>query len=84
MAATKPRAGTASEAHSGDMLLVWRMRCTTLEEQLEDARYAHSALQEQYGELRLDYRHALNALWKANAGVVRRERYRCGAGSTGR
>jgi len=46
-----------------------------LEEQLEDATRAHSALQEQYGELSLDYRHVLNQLWKINAGLtMRRER----------
>ncbi len=46
-----------------------------LEEQLEDATRAHSALQKQYGELSLDYRHCLDRLWKQNAGLsTRRDR----------
>ncbi len=45
---------------------------TVLEERLEDATRAHSALQQQYGELSLDYRHALNQLWKINAGLSSR------------
>ncbi len=45
-----------------------------MEEKLQDVTAAHSALQEQYGELSLDYRHALNQLWKLNAGLARRDR----------
>ncbi len=57
------------------MVARWRLRCEALEEQLEDAHRAHSALQEQYGELSLDYRHVLNQLWRQNAGLTtRRER----------
>ena len=66
--------GTSS-AHSSDMVARWRLRCETLEEQLEDATRAHSALQEQYGELSADYRHALDRLWRQNAGLsTRRDR----------
>ena len=56
------------------MNALWRTRCQALEEQLEDLTAAHSALQTQYGELSRDYRHALNALWKANAGLSTRDR----------
>lgn len=34
----------------------------------------HSALQEQYGELSLNYRHVLRQLWRADAGITRRDR----------
>jgi len=64
-----------SSAHSSDMVARWRLRCETLEEQLEDATRAHSALQEQYGELSADYKHVLNRLWKQSVGLTtRRER----------
>ncbi len=64
-----------SSAHSSDMVARWRLRCPALEEQLEDATRAHSALQKQYGELSLDYRHCLDRLWKQNAGLsTRRDR----------
>ena len=64
-----------SSAHSSDMVARWRLRCETLEEQLEDATRAHSALQKQYGELSLDYRHCLDRLWKQNPGLsTRRDR----------
>ena len=57
------------------MVARWRLRCQALEEQLEDATRAHSALQKQYGELSLDYRHCLDRLWKQNAGLsTRRDR----------
>ena len=47
----------------------------TLEEQLEDATRALRVSQEQYGELSADYRHALDRLWKQNAGLsTRRDR----------
>jgi hypothetical protein len=61
-----------SDAVRADMLATWRMRCTALEEKLADATAAHSALQEQYGELSLDYRHVLNQLWQQNARMPRR------------
>ncbi len=61
-------------AASADMLATWRLRCVALEDQLQDVTAAHSGLQEQYGELSLDYRHALNQLWKLNARLARRNR----------
>ncbi len=78
MAATTTRRGVAttrtSDAVRADVLAQWRMRCTALEEKLADATRAHSALQEQYVELSLDYRHALNLLWQQNARLARRQR----------
>jgi hypothetical protein len=56
------------------MLAQWRMRCVVLEEKLQDATAAHTALQEQYGELSLDYKHVLDRLWRSNAGLTRRDR----------
>ena len=57
------------------MVQVWRLRCQVLEERLEDTQRAHSALQEQYGELSADYWHALDRLWRQNAGLsTRRDR----------
>ena len=77
--ATTTRRGAAhthtSAAVVADTNTVWRLRCTLLEEKLEDAQRAHSALQEQYGELSLDYRFALDRLWRQNAGLsTRRDR----------
>ena len=64
-----------SAAVTADVVATWRLRCVALEERLQDTQRAHSALQEQYGELSLDYKHALNQLWKANARMgTRRER----------
>lgn len=64
-----------SGAESRDMNAQWRLRCQVLEERLEDLQRAHSALQEQYGELSRDYRRALNKLWAQSAGLTtRRER----------
>ncbi len=63
-----------SSAHSSDMVARWRVRCTVLEEQLEDATAALRASEEQRRELAADYRHVLGQLWKANAGIQRRER----------
>jgi len=62
---------TTSAAVRADVLATWRLRCVALEEKLQDATAAHSALQEQYGELSLDYWHALNQLWKLNARLPR-------------
>jgi hypothetical protein len=70
---TRARTST-SAAVTADMLSTWRIRCQTLEERLEDVTAAHSALQEQYGELSADYRHVLNKLWQQNAGMSRRDR----------
>jgi len=63
-----------SDAVRADVLATWRLRCVALEDKLQDATAAHSVLQEQYGELSLDYRHALNQLWKLNARLMRRQR----------
>jgi hypothetical protein len=64
-----------SDAVRDDVVATWRMRCTLLEERLQDATRAHRALQAQYGELSLDYKHVLAKLWRANAGLTtRRER----------
>ncbi len=63
-----------SDAVRADVVAQWRMRCTALEERLQDATAAHSVLQEQYGELSLDYKHALNQLWKLNARLAHRNR----------
>ncbi len=57
-----------------DMNDRWRLRVQLLEEQLQDARADYSALQTQYGELSADYKHVLGQLWRANAGMVRRDR----------
>ncbi len=74
--AASTRARTRSTAtQSADMAHVWRCKCLALEEHLQDAQRAHSALQEQYGELSADYKHVLNRLWKQSAGLTtRRER----------
>ena len=63
-----------SDAVKADTNAVWRLRCTLLEEKLEDAQRAHSALQEQYGELSADYKHSLAQLWALNARLPRRNR----------
>ncbi len=78
MAATLTRATHAqtrtSDATRADVLATWRMRCVLLEERLQDAPRAHSALQEQYGELSADYKHSLNQWWALNARLPRRQR----------
>ena len=58
-----------SGTHTADMVQMWRLRCTVLEEKLQDATAALSASEAARLELSKDYRHALNALWKANAGI---------------
>ncbi len=45
-----------------------------MEEQLETATAALKASEAARLELSADYKHALNALWKASAGMARRER----------
>jgi hypothetical protein len=60
-----------SDAVRDDVAATWRMRCTLLEEKLQDATRAHSALQQQYVELSLDYKHSLNRLWALNARLPR-------------
>ena len=77
--ATTTRRGAAhthtSAAVTADTNTVWRLRCTLLEEKLEDLTRALRASEEQRRELSLDYRHVLDKLWRANAGLTtRRER----------
>lgn len=56
---------------SADLVSVWRLRCTFLDEQLEDVSEALRVSE----ALSKDYRHVLGQLWRANAGMVtRRER----------
>jgi len=62
---------TTSAAVRADVVATWRLRCQALEEKLQDVTEAHGGLQEQYGELSLDYKHALNQLWKLNARMPR-------------
>jgi hypothetical protein len=75
MAATLTRGTHAqtrvSDAVRDDIAATWRMRCTLLEEKLQDATRAHTALQQQYVELSLDYKHSLNRLWALNARLPR-------------
>ncbi len=68
------RAAGRSSNHTADMLALWRTRCQALEEQLEDATRALRASEEARLELSRDYKHVLNQLWRANAGMARRER----------
>jgi hypothetical protein len=78
MAATTTRRGVAhtrtSPAQSADMNGVWRLRCQALEERLEDTTAALRASEAERRELSLDYKHALRQLWRANAGLTRRQR----------
>ncbi len=63
-----------SDAVRADVVATWRLRCVALEDRVQDLTQAHSALQEQYGELSLDYKHALNQLWRQNARLANRRR----------
>ena len=70
MAATTDR----SSRHTSDMVMRWRLRCQVLEERLEDASEALRASEAARLELSKDYKHVLGQLWRANAGIQRRER----------
>ncbi len=63
-----------STAQSDEVNAQWRIRCTVLEERLDDATRALKASEEARRELAADYRHVLHQLWRANAGLVRPER----------
>ena len=64
-----------SAAVRADVVTTWRMRCQTLEESLQDATAALRVSELERRELSLDYRHVLDKLWRANAGLTtRRER----------
>jgi hypothetical protein len=63
-----------SSAHTADMTQLWRTRCQALEEKLQDTTAALRVSEAARLELSADYKHALNALWRANAGMMRRER----------
>ena len=56
------------------MNAVWRLRCVALEDRVQDLTRALRRSELERRELSLDYRHALNQLWKANAGLTRRDR----------
>ncbi len=62
---------STSDAVRADVVAQWRLRCVALEDRVQDLTAAHSVLQQQYVELSLDYRHALNQLWQANARMPR-------------
>ena len=78
MAATTTRRGVAhtrtSAAASADMNGVWRVRCTVLEERVQDLTRALRVSEQERRELSLDYKHVLDRLWRANAGMARRDR----------
>ena len=61
-----------SDAVRADVNAVWRLRCQALEERLQDAVAAFRASEQERRELSLDYRHALDKLWKLNAGLTTR------------
>ena len=63
-----------SDAASADMNGVWRLRCVALEDRVQDLTRALRVSEQERHELSLDYRHVLNQLWKANAGLVLPER----------
>ena len=63
-----------SGTHTADMVQMWRLRCTVLEEKLDDATAALKASEAARLELSADYKHVLRQLWKANAGITRRDR----------
>ncbi len=63
-----------SDAVRADVAATWRMRCVALEESLQDATAALRVSEQERRELSLDYRHVLDKLWRANAGMSRRER----------
>lgn len=65
-----------SSDHARDMNGVWRIRCPAqvLEERLQDATAALRASEAARLELSKDYRHVLGQLWRANAGIQRRDR----------
>jgi hypothetical protein len=68
-----------SDAVRADMLATWRIRCTALEEKLEeklqDTTAALRRSETERRELSLDYKHVLDKLWRQNAGLTtRRER----------
>lgn len=74
MATKTPRAAGHSSAHGTDMVERWRLRCSYLEEQLQDATRALRASEAARLELAADYRHILRQLWRGNAGIARRDR----------
>ncbi len=61
-----------SPAHSADMLQVWRLRCVALEDRVQDLTRALRVSEQERHELSQDYRHVLNQLWRANAGLSSR------------
>ena len=74
-ATTQKRTGMhkhLSDAVVADTNTVWRIRCQALEERLQDATAAFRASEQERRELSLDYRHALDKLWKLNAGLTTR------------
>jgi len=78
MAVTTAKRGVAttrtSDAVVADTNTVWRLRCTLLEEKLADLTVALRRSETERRELSLDYKHVLDRLWKANAGMSRRDR----------
>jgi hypothetical protein len=64
-----------SAAVVADVNGMWRLRCTALEERVQDLTRALRASELERRELSLDYRHALDRLWRQNAGLsTRRDR----------
>ncbi len=74
--ATTTRRGVAhtrtSPAVTADMTATWRLRCVALEERLQDATAALRVSELERRELSLDYKHVLDRLWRANAGLATR------------
>ncbi len=64
-----------SDAVRADVVATWRLRCTALEDRVQDLTRALRVSEQERRELSLDYRHVLARLWKLNAGLTtRRER----------
>ncbi len=61
-----------SDAVRGDVNMQWRLRCVLLEEKLTDLTAALRASERERRELSLDYKHVLDKLWRANAGLTTR------------
>jgi len=76
--ATTTRRGVAhtrtSAAASADTNTVWRLRCVALEDRVQDLTRALRVSEQERRELSLDYKHVLDRLWRANAGLTRRDR----------
>ena len=63
----KPRVTEETPDDYTAVVQMWRRRCWALEEQLGDATRALRAAEEERRELSLDYKHALDKLWRQRA-----------------